>query len=311
MILLTGAAGFIGSNVLQALNDQGRDDIICVDDLTNGAKCRNLVGKKFWRYVDRRAVFGLDRALFSEIIHLGANVDTTCTDGRAMVRDNYDVSFELYKHFVLDNPECTFVYASTAGVYGLNDKTAAAGFRETPECEDPHSPYAFSKWLFDSYMRIELGALHTMSITGLRFFNVYGPGEQHKKRMRSAIGNMINDINEGRRPVLFDGSEWIMRDFVWVGDAVNTVLWALDSRPRGIFNVGSGVARSFLDAYNAVADAAAYDGHPQYVDFPKDLRHYQCFTQADLTNLRAAGFTHKFATLEEGVKQYVAQYHRS
>jgi ADP-L-glycero-D-manno-heptose 6-epimerase len=311
MLLLTGAAGLIGSNVLQALNDRGRDDIICVDDLTNGAKCRNLAGKKFCRYVDHREVFELSRELFSEIVHFGANVDTACNDGRAMVRDNYDASIALYKHFVLDNPESTFVYASTAGVYGWNGKSKTSGFCEDPACEAPCSPYAFSKWLLDGYMRIELRALHTMSITGLRFFNVYGPGEQHKGRMRSAIGSMLNDIYENRRPTLFDGSEWIMRDFVWVGDAVKAVLWALDNRPRGIFNVGTGVARSFEDAYNAVAAAAAYDGRPQYVDFPVDLPNYQYFTKADLTNLRAAGFTEEFAPLEEGVKQYVAQYHRS
>lgn len=310
MLLLTGAAGFIGSNVLQALNDQGRDDIICVDDLTNGDKCRNLGRKKFWRYVDHREVFRLDPELFNQVVHLGANVDTTDTNGRAMVHDNYDVSVEIYKHFVLNNPESTFVYASTAGVYGDQKRGSGAEYCEIPECENPQSPYAFSKWLFDGYMRIELGALHTMSITGLRFFNVYGPGEQHKGRMRSAIGNMLADINEGRRPKLFDGSEWIMRDFVWVGDVVKTVLWALDKRPHGIFNVGSGEARSFLDAYNVVADAAAYDGNPQYVDFPKDLPHYQYFTRADLTRLRAAGFTDAFATLENGVRQYVQQYVR-
>lgn len=311
MLLLTGAAGFIGSNVLKALNARGRDDIICVDDLTDGAKCQNLAGKKFWRYVDHREVFSLSRELFSEIVHMGANVDTTCANGREMVRDNYDFSLNLYDRFVLDNPESTFVYASTAGVYGSNCNTNKSGFRESPEYEDPRSPYAFSKWLLDGYMRIEMSALHTMSITGLRFFNVYGPGEQHKGRMRSAIGNMINDINENRRPTLFDGSDWFMRDFVWVNDAVKTVLWALDKKPRGIFNVGTGVARSFEDAYKAVADATAYDGHPQYVDFPKDMPHYQYFTRADLTNLRAAGYTDEFAQLEDGVKQYVAEFYRS
>lgn len=303
MLLLTGAAGFIGSNVLKALNGLGRDDIICVDDLTNGAKCRNLVGKKFWRYVDHREVFALDHKLFHEIVHLGANVDTTCTDGRAMVRDNYDASVALYKRFA--GPDCSFVYASTAGIYGKADP---ACFREEPACEAPQSPYAFSKWLLDGYMRIELQSFSSRSITGLRFFNVYGPGEQHKGRMRSAIGNIINDINENRRPTLFDGSDWFMRDFVWVNDAVKTVLWALAVKPRGIFNVGTGVARSFEDAYKAVADTTAYDGHPQYVDFPKDLPHYQYFTKADLTNLRAAGFTHEFATLEEGVRQYVNMF---
>lgn len=307
MILLTGAAGFIGSNVLKTLNELGRDDIICVDDLTNGAKCLNLARKKFWRFVHHHEVFTLDHTLFDAVIHLGANVDTTCTDGCQMVRDNYDTAVEIYKQFVLDSPECSFIYASTAGVYGNNARGSGAAYRETPECENPRSPYAFSKWLLDGYMRIELESLKDVAITGLRFFNVYGPGEEHKGRMRSAIGNMLNDINAGRRPVLFDGSEWIMRDFVWVGDAVKTVLWALDNRPRGIFNVGSGVARSFLDVYNAVADATAYDGHPQYVDFPKDLPHYQYFTQADLTNLRAAGFNDSFTSLESGVKKYVAQ----
>lgn len=304
MLLLTGAAGFIGSNVLKALNDLGRDDIICVDDLTNGAKCRNLARKKFWRYVDHREVFELDQALFNEVVHMGANVDTTCTDGRTMVRDNYDVSIRIYQHFVLNNPECAFVYASTAGVYGNNPQGSAAPFCETAESESPQSPYAFSKWLLDCYMRVEIGAQHNTSITGLRFFNVYGPGEQHKGRMRSAVGNMLNDINENRRPRLFEGSEWICRDFVWIDDAVKTVLWALNKKPAGIFNVGSGTARSFQDVYLAVSNVTGYDGYPEHVDFPADLPYYQSFTKADLTKLRAAGFADSFTTLEDGVAKY-------
>lgn len=310
MILLTGAAGFIGSNVLKALNDLGRDDIICADDLTNGAKCRNLAGKKFWRYVDHREVFALDSSLVHEVVHMGANVDTACTDGRKMVQDNYDAAVDIYAHFVANKSGRAFIYASTGGVYGNKPAADGAPFQETPEAESPQSPYAFSKWLLDCYMRIELAAAAATSagptITSLRFFNVYGPGEQHKGRMRSAVGNMLNDINENRRPRLFDGSEWFCRDFVWIDDAVNTVLWALDNRPSGIFNVGSGVARSFQDVYAAVVEATGYDGHPEHVNFPNDLPYYQPYTKADLTNLRAAGFADSFTTLENGVKKYAA-----
>lgn len=308
MLLLTGAAGFIGSNVLRALNDLGRDDIICADDLTNGVKCQNLAGKKFWRYVDHRELPYLNANTFDDVIHLGANVDTTCADGRQMVQDNYNAAIAIYRRFVDDNPKKTFIYASTAGVYGNDGRGSGAEYIEKPEHEKPQSPYAFSKWLLDGYMRIEL-ATTGVPIVGLRFFNIYGPGEQHKGRMRSAAGNMLTDIRAGKRPTLFDGSEWICRDFVWIDDAVKTVLWALDKKPRGIFNVGTGVARSFQDVYNAVADATDYDGHPQYVDFPNDLPHYQFYTKANLDNLRAAGFLDEFVPLETGVKQYAGMFH--
>lgn len=312
-LLLTGAAGFIGSNVLKALNDKGRDDIICVDDLSNGAKCQNLAGKKFYRYYDYRD----DVALFAqheitEIVHLGANVDTTCSDGRAIVHDNYTYSVRLLEALNARNFQHRhMVYASSAAVYGDAASKSADEFCEKPECEKPKSPYAVSKWMFDEFVRRWFSDFefedNAILPTGLRFFNVYGPGEQHKGRMRSAIGNMINDINEGRRPKLFEGSEWLYRDFVWIDDVVRTVLWALDTRPKGIFNVGTGVARSFMEAYQAVATAMDYDGHPQYVDFPADLPHYQYFTCAKLVELRTAKFLDGFTPLEDGVEQYVAR----
>lgn len=310
MLLLTGAAGFIGSNVLKALNDIGRDDIICVDDLTNGSKCQNLAKKKFFRYYDCQDVL----EVFLEhdidtVVHLGANVDTSADNGRSMTQDNYSHAIRLLD-FLQDSTSKNrhMIYASSAAVYGNSARGSTKPCQEVPEEEEPRSPYAVSKWMFDQYARrwLRAAALNNglSSLTGLRFFNVYGPGEQHKGRMRSAIGTMLNDIYENRRPTLFDGSEWIYRDFVWIEDAVKTVLWAVANRPRGIFNVGTGVARSFQDAYNLVAAAADYDGHPQYVDFPKDLPYYQYFTQADLTNLRAAGFEDPFTTLEDGVKKY-------
>lgn len=323
MILLTGAAGFIGSNVLQAFNDRGQDDIICVDDLTNGLKCQNLAGKKFHRYYDYRDT-DLD-VLFKqheidEVVHLGANVDTTNANGYEMMRDNYTYSVKLFDRLSACNwSESRMIYASSAAVYGqcvswkerstIGPDTACV---ETPDREYPRSPYAVSKWMFDEFARRWFDDVEAIDnptvLTGLRFFNVYGPGEQHKGRMRSAIGNMFDAIKNGRRPTLFDGSQWIRRDFVWIGDVVKTVLWAFDSAPFGIFNVGTGVASSFYDVYNAVAAATAYDDHPQYVDFPTDLPNYQYFTRADLTNLRAAGFSKGFTSLEDGVGQYARMF---
>ncbi len=306
MILLTGAAGFIGSNILKALNAQGRDDIICVDDLTDGSKCKNLADKKFWRYYDWRELFNLLRENVTAVIHQGAISDTTVTDGRAVVAANYQFSVDLldlaFAHY------CPVVYASTAAIYGIRGRSVE-NFKEEPRCEYPASPYAVSKKMFDDFVRRKICDDPDFTrVIGLRYFNVYGPGEQHKGRMASVAYKLMTQLETEKSCTIFDGSECIFRDFVYVDDVVRVVLWALKDGPSGIYNVGTGTARSFYDVAQCVLDVGGiknYGIKPKFVKFPDDLRdQYQRFTQAHLERLSNAGYTHQFDSLEIGLKKY-------
>ncbi|MFZ4730973.1 MAG: ADP-glyceromanno-heptose 6-epimerase [Pirellulales bacterium] len=309
MLLVTGAAGFIGSNLVRFLNRARRDDLILVDDLTDGRKCANLSGLSFADYLDRDELLaGSDRLpALTGILHQGACVDTTAGDGRAVMRDNYTFSKTLLE--LARRQRCPFIYASSAAVYG----DGAAGFREETACERARTPYAFSKWAFDQFVRRQ-GGNAGVPVVGLRYFNVYGPGEGHKGRMASVAWHCFVAIREGRAPRLFAGSEGFVRDFISVDDvaAVNLHFLAESAAGRdrsGIYNVGTGVPRSFADM-GRIASEVSGGPPPEVIPFPDDLRgQYQAYTCADLTRLRDSGWTGRFGTLEEGLASYWRAIH--
>jgi ADP-L-glycero-D-manno-heptose 6-epimerase len=302
MILLTGAAGFIGSNVLAALNRMGIENILCADDLTNGAKCQNLAGRKFYHYCDYRELLQIVEAdNWTAVIHLGANADTTCSNGREIVNDNYNFTMKLFE--LASTP--VFIYASSAAVYGKTNWPHGA--KETAVHERPKSPYAVSKWMVDEQMRRFIDMKIGTKLIGLRFFNVYGPGEQHKGRMASFAHHAFSSLKNNTAPKLFTGSENIMRDFVYIDDVVDVVDWARvsDTAPNGIYNVGTGAARSFLSVALGAMRIADSRLEPQFVPFPEDLReNYQDYTCASLEKLRAAGYQKNFLSLETGLQKY-------
>lgn len=306
MIIVTGGAGFIGSHVVGALNARGINDIIVIDDLTDGRKCANLNDKKFVNYFDCREV--QDRVLHNDhiitaltgVIHLGAIADTTNWNGRKMMHANYTAAQNMLGLATLAN--CPFIYASSAGVYGDGSR----GFREHPESEQPMTPYAFSKWAFDNFTRAMLETkTATNRIVGLRYFNVYGPGEAHKDGMASVIYHWLNAVRRGINPIyVFAGSQDFRRDFVYVKDVAEITVRFLETTHEGIYNVGTGVATSFLD----VAEAVAHDrADISMMPFPEKLRAtYQCYTCADMSKLRTnlAIPPNWFTSIEEGIELY-------
>ncbi|HED65271.1 MAG TPA: ADP-glyceromanno-heptose 6-epimerase [Planctomycetes bacterium] len=302
MIIVTGGAGFIGSNLVHGLNERGCDDILVVGDLEDGTKHLGLNGLRFRDFVDHRDLDALLARLEGEtveaVFHQGACSDTMEHDGRFMMRVNYEAS-KRWLEFAIGR--CPFLYASTAALYGDGSR----GFREEPACEYPLNVYGFSKLLFDRHVRRVLDTSPTQ-IVGLRYFNVYGPQENHKGRMASVIFKFHNAIQAGGDLELFEGSEEFLRDFVFVDDVVDLNLWFLDHPTRsGIFNCGTGRARSFAELADEVVKH--YDGASvRRVPFPEELRgRYQAYTQADLTRLRQAGYEREFHSLEDGVASYV------
>jgi ADP-L-glycero-D-manno-heptose 6-epimerase len=322
-IVVTGAAGFIGSNLVHALNRRGDSDIIAVDNLADGEKFRNLADAEIADYVDQDEFLArLDSGDFEDdltaILHQGACSDTMTTDGRYMLRNNYRYSVALLT-YCQDN-DVPFLYASSAAVYG-----SGRVFREERECEAPRNVYAYSKLLFDQYVR-RLLPDRTAQIVGLRYFNVYGPRERHKGRMASVALHFFEQYCAEGKVQLFEGSGGYaagqqLRDFVAVEDVARANLHFLDHRDRsGIFNLGTGRATTFNDVAAAVINACRSaegqppapfedhmrDGRIVYTPFPPQLMDkYQSFTEADLSKLRAAGYTEPFVPAAEGVKLYV------
>ncbi len=322
-VVVTGAAGFIGSNIVKGLNARGIDEIIAVDDLTQGDKFRNLADLHIADYVDAAQFYGI----FAEggfgdveaVFHEGACSDTMETDGKYMMDNNYSVSCSLFE--ACQERGTRLLYASSAAVYGGSEI-----FRESPEFEHPLNVYGYSKLLFDQRMRRECGADFSRvraQVAGFRYFNVYGPREQHKARMASVAFHQFHQFHEIGKVKLFGeyggyGPGEQQRDFVFVDDVVAVNLWFFDHPGKsGIFNLGTGRAQPFNDVALAVvsslhgaeyrsAAAAAQDGRIEYIPFPDALRgKYQCFTQADLTALREAGCDHAFADVATGVGQYM------
>lgn len=322
-VVVTGAAGFIGSNIVKALNARGIDDIVAVDDLRQGDKFRNLADLRIADYVDAGAfyqrfaegVYGKVEAVF----HEGACSDTMEQDGRYMMDNNYGVSCALFA--ACQQRGTRLLYASSAAVYG-----GSATFRETPEFELPLNVYGYSKLLFDQRMRRELGPDFRKAkrqVVGFRYFNVYGPREQHKGRMASVAFHQFNQFRADGKVKLFGeyggyGPGEQVRDFVFVDDVVAVNLWFFDHPEKsGIFNLGTGRAQPFNDVALGVINAlhpggvqdaatAADLGLLEYIPFPDALRgKYQCYTQADLTALRATGCEHQFADVATGVASYM------
>jgi len=304
MHIVTGAAGFIGGHLVRALNARGVRDIIAVDDLSHGDKFRNLADCEIADYLDHREFrdlvrSGSDRLKATVLFHQGACADTTESDGRFMMEANYTVSKELL-HWAVQR-RVPFVYASSASVYGLNGHGV-----ETPGREDPLNVYAYSKLLFDRYVRRHRDTGGS-TVVGLRYFNVYGPGEAHKGRMASMVSQLYWQLRQRGVARLFEGTDGYgdgeqRRDFVEVGDVAAVNLFFADGPPkRAIVNVGTGRARSFNDVARALI-ARLGGGRIEYVPFPAALAgKYQSFTEADLTALRAAGYDRPFRSIEEGI----------
>lgn len=309
MIIVTGGAGMIGSNIVKALNAAGMNDILVVDNLKNGKKFKNLVDLDITDYMDRedfltQIMAGDDFGPIEAVFHEGACSATTEWDGKYMMLNNYEYSKELL-HYCLDR-EIPFLYASSAATYGETNT-----FVEEREYEGALNVYGYSKQQFDNYVRrlwqdAEEHGEKLSQITGFRYFNVYGPREQHKGSMASVAFHLNNQILAGENPKLFAGSEQFKRDFIYVGDVCKVNLWFMQNGVSGIFNCGTGNAESFEEVAKAVIKHHG-KGEIETIPFPEHLKGaYQEFTQADLTKLRAAGCDVEFKTVAEGVAEYMA-----
>lgn len=314
MIIVTGGAGFIGSNIVKELNQRGRTDIIVVDDLSDGTKFKNIADCEIADYMDYQDFLDKLQNDFQfpkieAIFHQGACSTTTEWNGRYMMDINYEYS-KVLLHYCLDY-EIPFIYASSAAVYG-----AGKVFKEERQFENPLNVYGYSKFLFDQYVRRLLPTAKSQ-VVGLRYFNVYGPRENHKGGMASVAFHFNNQIQKDGYVKLFEGCDGYadgeqLRDFIYVGDAVAVNLWFFDhANKSGIFNTGTGRAESFNAVAHAVIDFHQ-QGRVQYIPFPDSLRGcYQSFTQADIANLRGAGFDASFKTVAEGVKSYLEWLNQS
>ena len=327
--IVTGAAGFIGSNLVRALNARGERDIIAVDNLTRGDKFNNLVDCEIADYFDKKDFFeALSNGAFEggieAVLHQGACSDTVESDGRYMMDNNYRWTAELIQFCQAE--EVPLVYASSAAVYG-----GSGVFRESREFERPLNVYGYSKFLLDQVVRRQLAA-RTAPIVGLRYFNVYGPGERHKGRMASVAMHFFDQYRATGKVRLFAGSAGYgdgdqRRDFVSVDDVVSVNMHFLGKADAsGISNCGTGRAQTFNDVAVATVNAcrAQHDqgtlsldamraaGLIEYFPMPADLaRKYQSFTEADLSLLRRTGYSAPFADVAEGVVRYVGHLARA
>ena len=317
--VVTGAAGFIGSKLVEGLNRRGITEIIAVDNLAHADKFRNLAGCEIADYIDQAEFLSrldsLDDAV-EAVFHQGACSDTMETDGRYMMENNYRYSRRLLDW--CQDEEVPLLYASSASVYG-----AGPEFREDRRCERPLNVYGYSKFLFDQVVRLRLQE-RSAQIVGLRYFNVYGPNESHKGRMASVAFHAFNQLHAEGRVKLFAGADGYRdgeqrRDFIYVDDAVAVNLWFLERRDvSGVFNCGTGRAQTFNRLATAVVNAVRGTSATlhdlvaqrliEYIPFPPQLAgRYQSFTEADLTRLRAAGYPGEFRGVEEGVRAYVSE----
>ncbi|HTS85569.1 MAG TPA: ADP-glyceromanno-heptose 6-epimerase [Usitatibacter sp.] len=323
-LIVTGAAGFIGSNLVKALNARGENDIVAVDNLSRAEKVANLSDLEITDFIDKRDLaarlaagdFG---SKVAAVLHQGACSDTMETDGRYMMENNYEYSLMLMRWCLARG--VPFIYASSASVYG-----AGRVFKESREHEAPLNVYGYSKFLFDQAVRRVLAAKPKTQVAGFRYFNVYGPREAHKGRMASVAFHFYNQYLAEGRVKLFEGSAGYgpgeqVRDFICVEDVVRVNLFFLDHpSASGIFNVGTGRAQSFNDMALATVNAIRQSrgekaltlaemraaGAIEYIPFPAQLLgKYQSYTQADIGALRAAGYTKELMDVNDGVARYV------
>jgi ADP-L-glycero-D-manno-heptose 6-epimerase len=318
MLLVTGGAGFIGSNIVASLNEAGRSDVVVNDLLGSQGKWRNLAKRQIADFVPPEELFAwLDGRKLDAVIHMGAISDTTATDGDLVLSTNFRLSLRLLDW--CSASKTPFLYASSAATYGdgtdgFADDWSAAALRHLK----PMNLYGFSKHLFDLALveRLRRGERMPPQWAGLKFFNVFGPNEYHKGEMMSLVAKRFDEARAGKPVQLFkshrdgigDGEQ--KRDFIYVSDAVAVVRWLLDTPSvSGIFNVGTGAARSFRDLISAMFAALGRAPDIEYVDMPPAIRgQYQYFTQAEVENLRRAGYNAGFTPLEAAVKDYVTGY---
>jgi ADP-L-glycero-D-manno-heptose 6-epimerase len=315
MIVVTGGAGFIGSNLVRELDRRGYSNIVVVDDLTDGRKFTNLVGCNVADYFDKteflarftRGDFGKVEAVF----HQGACAVTTEWNGRYMMETNYRYSVDLFEHCIAE--QVPLIYASSAAVYG-----ASRVFKEGhAAAERPLNVYGYSKLLFDNYARRRLRERRTrknrrpVQVVGLRYFNVYGPGEAHKGAMASVAYHLHGQVGSTGQARLFEGSGGYgpgeqRRDFIYVGDVVDVNIWFLEHRRKsGVFNVGTGASSTFNEVARAIIEWHNR-GTIRYITFPQELlSRYQSFTEADIEALRDAGYSHAFRDVRAGIKDYL------
>ncbi len=318
-IVVTGAAGFIGSNIIQGLNARGITDIIAVDDMTQGDKFLNLADLQIDDYVDASVFYdALTQGKYGKIeavFHEGACSDTMESNGRFMMQNNYTLSCQLWE--ACQSQAIRLLYASSAAVYGGSDT-----FIESPQFERPLNVYGYSKLLFDQWIRRQTSQFSQKTqVVGFRYFNVYGPREQHKGRMASVAFHQFNQFKKEGMVKLFGAYDGYaagqqLRDFVYIDDVVAVNLWFFDHPGlSGLFNLGTGMAQPFNDVAvavvhnmtqnQAVLSEVVANDVIQYIDFPEALKgKYQSYTQADLTALRAVGCHHVFADVSAGVTRY-------
>ena len=322
MHVVTGAAGFIGSKLVEALNRQGITEILAVDNLENADKFRNLVACEIDDYLDKREFLArLEAGHFDgaidAVLHQGACSDTMATDGRYVMENNFGYSKALLDW--CQEEEVPFLYASSAAVYGAGEN----GFSVARECESPLNVYGYSKFLFDQLVRRRLEG-RTAQIAGLRYFNVYGPNESHKGRMASVAFHAFHQFRAEGRVKLFVGSGGYaegeqLRDFIHVDDVVSVNLHFLeDGELSGIWNCGTGRAQAFNDVAAAIINTArgtqaspaelVAQGLIEYIPFPPGLAaRYQSYTEADIASLRDAGYGREFLTVQQGVAAYAKE----
>lgn len=303
MIIVTGGAGFIGSNIINALNNIGYNDILVVDNLKNGKKFINLVDLNIIDYIDKEdfidnILSDYDFGNIDVIFHEGACSSTTEWNGKYIMRNNYQYSKELLNYCL--KYYIPFIYASSAAVYGTQNEK----FEEKKQHKHPLTLYGYSKFLFDQYVFMILKQARSQ-ICGLRYFNVYGPREEHKGNMASLAFHLNKKINNSEIPQLFLGSNGFKRDFIYVKDITEVNLWFWKNNISGIYDCGTGVAESFQSISDEVLKF--HNIHSiKYIPFPENLKgYYQTYTKANMNELRSVGYNKSFKTITEGIRTYL------